>query len=222
VSPGAGRIAEATIESFLAAAAARTPVPGGGAGCALIGAVGAAFAAMAVRFTSAPKDSAGSPDPALGTELSAAASAFDAARLELLAFADEDSAAYAGYVAATRLPKATEVERAARATAIESAARDAASVPLRAADAAIAGLRRLAELAPRLNPRLASDVGVGAIALRGCVRGFALNVAANAGALPAAEGKSLLATAQDKIDLALALEDAILLAVKPAFGEIAP
>jgi glutamate formiminotransferase/formiminotetrahydrofolate cyclodeaminase len=54
----------------------------------------------------------------------------DGLRLELSAAVERDAQAFEGVLSATRLPKATEAEKAARQTAIEKATILAAAVPL--------------------------------------------------------------------------------------------
>ena len=82
-------------------------------------------------------------------------------------------------VAARRLPKNTEAEKAARQHQIEVASRNATEVPMRTAQAAIRLLAALPELAEKGNPNAVSDVGAGALLLDACVEGALLNVGIN-------------------------------------------
>jgi glutamate formiminotransferase/formiminotetrahydrofolate cyclodeaminase len=82
-------------------------------------------------------------------------------------------------VAARRLPKDTEEQKAARQHAIALANRKATEVPMRTARAATRLLAALPELAEKGNPNAASDVGAAALLLDACTEGALLNVGIN-------------------------------------------
>jgi glutamate formiminotransferase/formiminotetrahydrofolate cyclodeaminase len=105
------------------------------------------------------------------------------ARAEFLNLADEDSEAYDEVVAARRMPKDTDEQRAARGRRIVVANRNAAEVPLRTAQAAVRLLAALPELAEKGNPNAVSDVGAAALLLDACVEGALLNVGINLGGI---------------------------------------
>jgi formiminotetrahydrofolate cyclodeaminase len=100
-------------------------------------------------------------------------------REELLHLTDLDAEAYRAVVAARRLPKDTESERAARSERITEATRGATLAPLRIAQAAAASLALAERLAPIGNPNAVSDVGVAALLAVASARGAALNVRIN-------------------------------------------
>jgi formiminotetrahydrofolate cyclodeaminase len=99
---------------------------------------------------------------------------------ELTDLAQADADAYAKVVAARRMPKANDAERDERRVALRRAMADAASTPLRIAEAAAAVLEFAEQLAPIGNPNAASDVGVagelGVAALRGAVLNVRINL----------------------------------------------
>ena len=118
-------LAHETLDDVLAALAAPTPAPGGGAAAAVSGAMAAALVEM-VAGLSLGKSPDG-PDASLQRESAARMSTL---RVELLKLADDDADAYRDFVVALRLPKSDDREQEARAGAISAAAERAAEVPL--------------------------------------------------------------------------------------------
>jgi formiminotetrahydrofolate cyclodeaminase len=103
----------------------------------------------------------------------------------LRALVDEDSAAYDAVVAAYRLPKGTDAEKAARKQAVAVAMTGATAVPLRTAEACLVVLRAASEGLAHGNPNAVSDARTaGALAWAGLL-GAAENVKINLG--PSAE-----------------------------------
>lgn len=97
----------------------------------------------------------------------------------LLEDIDRDAAAYAGVMAAFRLPKDSETDKRAREAAIEEALKEAARVPLSVAEAGL-GLLRLAEIAViQGNPNAVTDGAVGVMMARSGVLGALYNVRIN-------------------------------------------
>jgi formiminotetrahydrofolate cyclodeaminase len=160
--------------------ASRDPIPGGGSAAAIAGAMGAALVGMVAELTIGRRDA-----EAHGTELASLRD--DAARYrdELLSLAQTDAAAYAAVVAARKLPKATDEEKAARRAALDEAMVAAADAPLHVARLAAATLELAARIAPIGNPNAASDAGVAAQLASAAVRGAVLNVRINLPYLPA-------------------------------------
>ena len=129
------------------------PVPGGGAVAACTGALASALAGMTARFSAR---SAAQPG-----QFSALADQATALRSRCLRLADDDARAYAGYVAAARMPR--EPDPQPRQQALRAALDHAAAVPLELA-ATAAELARLAgELTRSGNRRLRSDAATAAL-----------------------------------------------------------
>src|SRR5215831_3936456 len=97
-----------TVESFLAAIRSSSPTPGGGSAAALAGAMGASLLAMVAGL---PKSAATAEDT---ERLKAAGARCTAIAGELEALVERDSEAYDSVLAAYKLPKGTEEEKAAR------------------------------------------------------------------------------------------------------------
>jgi len=98
---------------------------------------------------------------------------------KLLALVDEDTNAFNKVMDAFALPKNSPEEKSARAEAIEETTKHAAEVPLKVMETAAKSYELLSEMASNGNPASVSDVGVGALATRACIRGAAMNVQIN-------------------------------------------
>ena len=171
-----------SLLAFADACAARTPTPGGGAAAALFAGVGAALGEMAARFTIGKKGFE-EHEEALET----ARGALEEARGALLPLVDEDCAAYDQVTAAFKLPKETDEEKAARREAIQAATAAAMASPLGGMRRCAAALEAIAGVAAKVNPNLASDAGVCALALHAGLEGLAMNVRINASSLKDAD-----------------------------------
>jgi formiminotetrahydrofolate cyclodeaminase len=168
------RFRDQTVAQFVERLASGEPVPGGGAAAAIAGSLGAALVAMVGTL------SAGRPKyaehAALHTRVVPEAHALAD---RLLALADEDAEAYAGYGAAFKLPKETEADQAARAAAIREAALGATLAPLRIVEAALEVATLAETLAGRSNKNAASDLEVAALLATTASRAAEANVRIN-------------------------------------------
>ena len=179
------------VEGFLAAVAAPTPTPGGGSVSALAGALAAALGQMVGGLTLKRKSFA---EHHLAVEESSRR--LGDLRERLLANVDRDAASYEAVIAATRLPKSTDAELAARARAIDQASLAAAQVPLETAELAAEAKRITEGLRAITIPQAASDLAV-ALALTEAARQGALeNVRAN---LPSIGDPGVRASLESKI-----------------------
>jgi formiminotetrahydrofolate cyclodeaminase len=172
------KLTSMTTSELLAAFRSSEPTPGGGSASALAGAVGASLLAMV----------AGLPKPAAANDqdlrrLGDAGAQCAALAVQLEALVDEDSAAYDLVVGAFRMPKGTDVEKAARTAGIQRALTAATEAPLNV-------MRRCAEalaLAPivgtRGNQNASSDVAVARALLSAGLTGARENVEINLGSI---------------------------------------
>jgi methenyltetrahydrofolate cyclohydrolase len=172
------RLAHLTLDRFLEVLGSEAPTPGGGAAGAVSGAIGAALIAMVGRLT------AGKPGlEDVDDRMRALIEEADAARLAFLELADRDAHAFDGVMAAFRLPKETDQEKAARSAAIQAGYELAATVPLEIARAAV-DLMTLAEDATATGNAQAASDGVSAAAHLHCAATCAIaNVEINAASL---------------------------------------
>jgi len=151
-----------------------SPAPGGGSVAALMGALGVSLGGMVANLSAGKRGW----DDKLQYFSDWAVKA-QQLKDELLFLVDEDTAAFNKVMAAFGLPKDSADEKTARSAAIQSANKYAAEIPLRVMETAFKAYQLLAEMADKGNPASISDVGVGALAVRACIEGAAMNVRIN-------------------------------------------
>jgi formiminotetrahydrofolate cyclodeaminase len=164
---------------FSSALASADPTPGGGTASAAAGAMGASLVSMVLALTLSKEKFA-----AVAGDLRPIADEAVSAGTRLTELMNEDAASFDGMVAARRLPKDSDDQKAARSAAMASAARHAAEVPMETARCATTLLSRLPMLVEKGNPNAASDAGVAALLLAAAAEGALLNVGINLGAIP--------------------------------------
>ncbi len=155
-----------------------SPAPGGGSVAALMGALGVSLGGMVANLSAGKRGW----DDRLEYFSNWAVKAQNL-KDSLLALVDEDTNAFNKVMDAFALPKNSPEEKSARAEAIEEATKHAADVPLKVMETAAKSYELLSEMANNGNPASVSDVGVGALATRACIRGAAMNVRINLGQL---------------------------------------
>jgi len=171
-------IAQSSIEDFLGNLAGAAPTPGGGSAAAIIGAMGAALVSMVCNVTLGKKGY-----EAVDAEMRAVRAESERLRLRLTEMVAEDVAAFDSLMAAYKLPKRSDEEKAQRGTAIQDSLRRATEVPLDCARtcAEVIALARRASEHGYLG--VISDGGVGVLAAFTALRSAALNVYINAPSL---------------------------------------
>lgn len=162
------------LSDLLDAFASNEPVPGGGSAAALAGAVGVSLLVMVAGL---PKTRTGAPEEA--ADLAEASARLRPLRDTLASLIDQDSEAYSAVLAAMRLPKATDADKAARREALEAAMRGATEVPMDTMRACQQALHGAVIVAGNGNPNAATDTGVAIELLLVGVRGAAMNVDVN-------------------------------------------
>ena len=163
-----------TVKAFLDELASASPAPGGCSTAALAGALASALCGMVARLT-------------LGREklrdrwpvMEEVAAEADRVRGRFLGLIDEDAEAYLSVVAARKLPRGTDDERAARERAVVVAVLRSARAPLEtlllAGETALLAARALEQG----NPSCATDAGSAALAARLAAEAAAYNVRIN-------------------------------------------
>ena len=163
-----------SVAEFAASLASEAPAPGGGSASAAAGALGAALLEMAVRLTLGKekyRTSWGDLEPLLDR--------LHESRKRLLELVDEDTKAFDAVVAARRLPKESDEDKAARRLALEAANVLAATVPMQTAFFAHEGLKAAPLVLEKGNPNTASDAWVAALLLEAAALGALANVRIN-------------------------------------------
>lgn len=159
-----------TIDAFLAALAAKSPTPGGGAVAPIIGAHAAALASMVVAYSLGRKNLA-PHQPAL----EAAAVQLEQLRARFLDLAEADAASYARLNEAMRTP----ADNPARSAIVGPAALDAIVPPQQAIVAGLDLLRLCVALAPITNRYLHSDLAMAGVFAEAAARASRWNILVN-------------------------------------------
>jgi formiminotetrahydrofolate cyclodeaminase len=162
------------LHAYLDALASGEPTPGGGSAAALVGALGAALNSMVANFTVGREKFA-----AVEAEVRALLAECEALRAELQQLAQADTEAYGQYAAASKLPRTTDQQKAARTEAMQKALKAAAEVPRAAAVACHRVLQIAEALVDKGNPNLITDVGVAARFAAAALDCAALNLEIN-------------------------------------------
>ena len=173
-----------------------SPAPGGGSVAALMGALGASLGGMVANLSAGKRGW----DDKLEYFSSWAVKA-QQLKDELLSLVDEDTNAFNKVMDAFGLAKASDEEKKTRDAAIEEATKYAAEVPLKVMTTAVKCYELLSQMASNGNPASVSDVGVGALATRGCIAGAAMNVRINLGQLKDKKFRSRLQKRLQKVSV---------------------
>jgi formiminotetrahydrofolate cyclodeaminase len=167
-----------SVEKFLDDLASGTPTPGGGSAAAIMGAMGAALVSMVCNVTLGKKG-----HEAVAAEMQSVRAESERLRAHLTALVAADVAAFDGLMAAYRLPKSSDAEKAQRAAAIQISLRSATETPLDCARACAAVITLSKRAGEHGYAGVISDAGVGVLAANTALRSAALNVYINAPSL---------------------------------------
>jgi formiminotetrahydrofolate cyclodeaminase len=174
MNPEPPRFAEMALADLIDAFSSTDAVPGGGSAAALAGTVGVSLLLMVAGL---PKTKTGAPEET--ADLAEASSRLHPLRDALLDLVDRDSDAYREVLAAFRLPKGSEAEKATRTEAIDRATRSATDAPLDVMRLCQQALRGAVIVASNGSRKTTSDVGVAVELLVAALRGARLNVEIN-------------------------------------------
>jgi formiminotetrahydrofolate cyclodeaminase len=188
-------LTDLTIREFLKKTASGDPVPGGGSTAALNAALAAALTEMVANLTTGRKGF-----EAVDAEMRSVAEKAVGFRSKLTADVDRDADAYAQVLAAFKLPKATDAEKAERTRAVQQAFKQAALVPLGVARDAVAIMDLGRTVISKGNPNAASDGAAGVLAARMAARTAVYNVRINLGSIQDKSFTSELRREADKLE----------------------
>ena len=172
------KLIDMNLKAFMDETASDSPAPGGGSVSSYMGALGVALGTMVANLSSHKR---GWDDR--WKEFSDWAEKGKVIQNNLLQMVDEDTTAFNRIIEAFSLPKKSEEEKKLRDIAIQEATKNATLVPLKVMETAYPGFEMISEMVSKGNPNSISDAGVGALALRTCIRGAFLNVKINASGL---------------------------------------
>ncbi|NBC33095.1 MAG: methenyltetrahydrofolate cyclohydrolase [Alphaproteobacteria bacterium] len=160
-----------SLATFRDRTASDAPTPGGGSAAMVSATIGLGLVLMALRVTARK---AGDPE-----KLTPVVASADGLLAELSAHADADIAAFEGYMAALRLPKASEEEKAARKAALAQAGEAGTETLLNAAQSALEALDLTDQAARLAQANILSDVGAGGAILHGAIMAVLFTVDIN-------------------------------------------
>jgi formiminotetrahydrofolate cyclodeaminase len=183
-------LAERTIGDYLDRLGSSHPDPGGGSVAGLVAALGAGLGQMVISLTR------NAPD------LEPVHAGLGEAISDLLASSAADERAYAGFVSASKLPKSTPEEKAARKTAMQAALVTSAEVPLGLARSACRVLDLLEPVAATGTSHALSDAEIGVNLAETAVLAALANVRVNVPYIDDQATSSTMAAAADEIGLA--------------------
>jgi len=167
-----------SLARFIELLASGSPTPGGGSAAALAGALCAALGAMVARLTVGRKkyqDRWAVMEKALAE--------LDELCDRLQGLADQDVEAYEQVMAAFRLPKETEKEKADRDDAVEAAIKAAALAPLETLEALSRLPGPIGTVLTQGNANGLTDAGVAVQLMIAAAKSAAYNVRVNASSL---------------------------------------
>jgi glutamate formiminotransferase/formiminotetrahydrofolate cyclodeaminase len=172
------KLIDMNLKAFMDETASDSPAPGGGSVSAYMGALGVALGTMVANLSSHKR---GWDEK--WKEFSDWAEKGKAIQNSLLQMVDEDTRAFNRIMEAFSLPIKTEDDKKIKEIAIQEATKNAILVPLKLMETAYPGFELINEMISKGNPNSISDAGVGALALRACIKGAFLNVKINASGL---------------------------------------
>ncbi len=168
------KFAHMSFDAFIQELASESPAPGGGSAAAMAGAMAAALCGMVSRLTVGKEKYREA-----WAEMEDMKRQADALAARLQDLADEDTEAFRAVMTARRLPKGTDVERAARERAIQEAVLRSAEAPLETLKAARAVARLAVVAVERGNPNCVTDAGSAAQMAKTAAMAAAYNVRVN-------------------------------------------
>lgn len=166
------------IQQFLDELASKAPTPGGGSAAAIMGAMGAALVSMVCNLTVGKKGY-----EAVADEMQALLAEAEAIRARMTGLVRADIGVFDQVMAAYRLPKDTDEQKAQRSASIQAALKAATEVPLECARLCAEVIRLSRVAADQGNRNAVSDAGAAVMAAHAALKCAALNVYINAGSL---------------------------------------
>ncbi len=170
---------ELTVKEFILTTASKAPVPGGGSVSALCGSLSAALAKMVAELTVGKKNY-----EAVNDKMQEVIEKMPAYQIELMEAIQEDSNSFDTVMAAFKLPKDTEEQKAIRRDAIVNATKSAAEIPLKTAQKVAETFDTLAFVTQNGNKNAMSDIAVATMLARTAIFGALYNVKINLLGLP--------------------------------------
>ncbi|AER66108.1 Glutamate formimidoyltransferase [Thermovirga lienii DSM 17291] len=172
------KLAELTVKAFTDELASSSPAPGGGSVAALAASLGSALSSMVGRLTVGKekyKDNWESMEKVIESG--------DALKDRFLKLMEEDTEAFNDFMAAMKMPKDTEEQKAARSKAMQEGLKKAVQVPLETLKACKALAEIALTAAEKGNPNAITDAGTAALLAKAAGIAAAYNVRINLGSI---------------------------------------
>ena len=182
VGEQAGSLVAMTCSDFADELSSDSPAPGGGSVASLCGSLSASLATMVAALTRGKEGYEQQQE-----ELRALASEGQCLKDEFLLDVDRDTDAFNALMAAFRLKKKTDQEKAARDEAIREATEGATRVPLGVLERSVRSAQLAGIVAEKGLQSSLSDAGVAALTARACAEGAYYNVLINLQQLTASD-----------------------------------
>lgn len=184
-------LVEMNLKEFNDTLGSDAPAPGGGSVAALSGALGAELVSMVCNLSFGRK---GLED--YQEELACAQKKLAELADELTARVDLDTEAFNEVMAAFKMPKETDEQKAARTAAIQQGYKGAIASPLTTARECVQVMRLAAPLQGKINVNAMSDFGVGALMAYAGLEGAVMNVRIN---LPVIKDQAYVAEMEGEV-----------------------
>ncbi len=169
---------ELNVDQFVNELASVSPAPGGGSTAGLAGSLAASLAAMVFNLTIDNKAGEGLA-PEIIEAMKAAREDMIKVKTEFIDLLEEDTKSFNTFMAALKLPKETDEEKAVRKAALDQAKQDITNTPEKIAKLGDKVWYAI-ELANQYgNPGAVSDAGVAALMLDASIKAALLNVKIN-------------------------------------------
>lgn len=166
--------ADEPLSKYIDDAASGKSTPGGGSVAALAGALGTSLSSMVCNFTVGKKKYEN-----VEAEVSEILSESEKLRAKLTELVQADTEVYSKVSEAYKLPKKTKKQKKERTKAIQSALKQALSVPLDVVKCCYEVLKLNQPLVEKGNTNLISDVGVAVSLVWAAMESASLNVEIN-------------------------------------------
>jgi len=188
---GGKRLRDLSLREFLDELSTDSPAPGGGSVSALAGSLAAALTSMVAALTHGKKGY-----EEVFSEMAELGSKAQKLKQRLLELIDEDTRAFDAVMAAMRLPKKTDEQKAERAHRIQAATVESIKVPLEVMETCMQVMELAGKVATKGNRNSLSDAGVALLQARAGLEGAAYNVLIN---LPGLEDKEQVSAFRSRV-----------------------
>ncbi len=185
------KLVELKVTDFVDELASDSPAPGGGSVSALGAALAAGLTNMVGVLTYHKKGYTDHWD-----EIESLSNAAQALKDTLLYLVDEDTASFNQVMAAMRLPKKSDEQKASRDQAIQKATIYSAQIPLRVMQESLAIMKLAARMAEIGNQNSLSDAGVAVLQAQAGLEGAAMNVLIN---IPGIDDQKIVADMKQQV-----------------------